>query len=152
VPQSVGDAALVALESDPSRRFAAAGELADALRRGLTGESPPGTAATRVLAGEEPTPPTRHLPRTGTQRRPQRRPVAPRQPAPAPAPRRRRAPTVARNLLALIAILLLAAAVAAIVALATSDGGDRIDLDQVVKENVNDQIDALRQVVEDNTE
>jgi eukaryotic-like serine/threonine-protein kinase len=153
VPQSVGDAVLVALESDPSRRFAAAGELADALRRGLTGESPPGTAATRVLAGDEPTPPTRHLPRTGTQRRPQRRPAPPRQPAPAPTPRRRRrAPTVARNLLALIAILLLAAAVAAIVALSTGDGGDKIDLDQVVKENVNDQIDALRQVVEDNTE
>ena len=51
VPQSVGDAVLVALESDPSRRFAAAGELADALRRGLAGESPAGTAATRILGG-----------------------------------------------------------------------------------------------------
>jgi serine/threonine protein kinase len=152
VPEAVGDAVLVALDSDPSRRFAAAGELADALRRGLTGESPTGTAATRVLAGDEPTPPTRHLPRTRTQRRPQRRPVPPRQPAPAPAARRRRAPTVARNLLALIAILLLAAAVAAIVVLASGGGGDKIDLDQVVKENLNDQIDALRQVVEDNTE
>jgi hypothetical protein len=152
VPESVGDAVLVALDSDPSRRFAAAGELADALRRGLTGESPTGTAATRVLAGDEPTPPTRHLPRSRTQRRPQRRPVPPRQPSPAPAQRRRRAPTVARNLLALIAILLLAAVVAAIVVLASGGGGNKIDLDQVVKENVNDQIDALRQVVEDNTE
>ena len=51
VPESVGDAVLVALESDPSRRFAAAGELADALRRGLAGESPAGTAATSVLGG-----------------------------------------------------------------------------------------------------
>jgi hypothetical protein len=50
-----------------------------------------------------------------------------------------------------ISILLLAAAVAAIVALASSSGGNKIDLDQVVKQNVNDQIDALRQVVEDNT-
>jgi hypothetical protein len=50
-----------------------------------------------------------------------------------------------------IAILLLAAAVAAIVTLASSGGGGKIDLDQVVKQNVNDQIDALRQVVDDNT-
>jgi eukaryotic-like serine/threonine-protein kinase len=150
VPRAVGDAVLVALESDPGRRFAAAGELADALRRGLTGESPAGTAATRVLGGEEPTAATRHM-RTRTQRRPQRRPTPPRRPAPAPQPRRRRAPTVARNLLALIAILLLAAVVAMIVVLASSGGGGKIDLDQVVKQNVNDQIDALRQVVEDNT-
>ncbi len=84
VPESVGDAVLVALESDPSRRFAAAGELADALRRGLAGESPAGTAATSVLADDTPTAPTRHMPRTRSQRRPQRRPVPPRQPAPGP--------------------------------------------------------------------
>jgi serine/threonine protein kinase len=148
VSESVGDAVLVALESDPSRRFAAAGELADALRRGLTGESPARTAQTRVLGGDAPTSATRHMPRTRTQR--QRRPVQPRQ-RQTPPPKRRRAPTVARNLLALIAILLLAAVVAAIVVLASSGGGGKIDLDQVVKQNVNDQIDALKQVVDDNT-
>ncbi len=83
VPQAVGDAVLVALESDPSRRFAAAGELADALRRGLTGESPVRTAQTRVLGGDAPTDSTRHMPRTRTQR--QRRPVQPRQRQAAPA-------------------------------------------------------------------
>jgi hypothetical protein len=41
--------------------------------------------------------------------------------------------------------------VAAIVVLATSSSGGKIDLDQVVKQNVNDQLDALRQVVDDNT-
>jgi eukaryotic-like serine/threonine-protein kinase len=152
VPQAVGDAVLVALESDPSRRFAAAGELADALRRGLMGESPTGTAATRVLGGDDPTPATRHLPRTRTQRRPQRRPVPPRQPSPVPQqPSRARASSFARNALIVISILLLAAAVAAIVVLASSGGGGNIDLDQVVKQNVNDQIDALKQVVDDNT-
>src|SRR6478609_148590 len=45
VPKAVGDAVLVALDSDPAHRFAGAGELADALRRGLTGQSPAGTAA-----------------------------------------------------------------------------------------------------------
>jgi eukaryotic-like serine/threonine-protein kinase len=148
VPQSVGDAVLVALDSDPARRFAAAGELADALRQGLTGVSPAGTAQTRVLGGDTPTSATRHMPRTRSQR--QRRPVQPRQRQASP-PRRRRAPTVARNLLALIAILLLAAVVAAVVVLASSGGGGKISLDQVVKQNVNDQIDALKQVVDDNT-
>jgi serine/threonine protein kinase len=98
--------------------------------------------------GDAPTASTRHMPRTRTQR--QRRPVQPRQ-RQAPPPRRRRAPQIARNLLALIAILLLAAAVAAIVVLASGGGGGKIDLDQVVKQNVNDQIDALKQVVDDNT-
>ncbi len=148
VSEAIGDAVLVALESDQSRRFAAAGELADALRRGLTGESPARTAQTRVLGGDAPTASTRHMPRTRTQR--QRRPVQPRQ-RQAPPPKRRRAPQVARNLLALIAILLLAAAVAALVVLASSGGGGKINLDQVVKQNVNDQIDALKQVVDDNT-
>jgi serine/threonine protein kinase len=148
VPEAVGDAVLVALESDPSRRFAAAGELADALRRGLTGESPVRTAQTRVLGGDAPTSSTRHMPRTRTQR--QRRPVQPRQREAAP-PRRRRAPRVARNLLALIAILLLAAVVAAIVVLASGGSGGNINLDQVVKQNVNDQIDALKQIVDQNT-
>jgi hypothetical protein len=125
--------------------------LADALRRGLTGESPTGTATTRILGGEAPTPATRHMPRTRTQRRPQSRPAPPRQPRPVPQPRRRRAPAIARNLLILISILLLAAVVAAFIALASSGGGGETDLDQVVKQNVNEQIDALKQVVEDNT-
>ena len=55
VPQSVGDAVLVALDADPAHRFAAAGELADALRRGLGGESPAQTGATRVLPSDDPT-------------------------------------------------------------------------------------------------
>jgi eukaryotic-like serine/threonine-protein kinase len=152
VPQSVGDAVLVALESDEGSRFAAAGELADALRRGLRGESPAPTAATRVLGGDEPTASTRHMPRTRTQRRQPRRPAPPRgQPRPAKQPRRRGASRVARRLLGLIVVLLLAAVVAMIVVLASSNNGGKIDLDQVVKQNINDQIDALNQVVEDNT-
>jgi eukaryotic-like serine/threonine-protein kinase len=152
VPEAVGDAVLVALESDPARRFAGAGELAEALRRGLMGVSPEGTAATRMLEDDAPTAATSHMPRTRTERRrPQRRPVPPRSQPPAQQPRRNRASNFARNALIVIAILLLAAAVAAIVALSSSGGGGKVDLDQVVKQNVNDQIDALRQVVEDNT-
>jgi serine/threonine protein kinase len=145
VPQAVGDAVLVALESDSGARFAASGELADALRRGLTGESPTGTAATRVLAGDEPpTAATRHMPRTRATRRP------PRRPAPAPQQPRKRGGNVARNLLALIVLLLLAAVVAGVVVLTTTDSGDRVNIEDVVKDDVNDQLDALRDLVEDN--
>jgi hypothetical protein len=116
------------------------------------GVSPEPTAATRMLESDTPTAPTRHLQRTRTQqRRPQRRPVPPRAQPPAKQPRRQRASNFARNALIAIAILLLIAAIVAIVALGSSGGGDKIDLDQVVKQNVGDQIDSLRQVVEDNT-
>jgi serine/threonine-protein kinase len=152
VPGPVGDAVLVALESDPGQRFAAAGELADALRRGLTGESPTATGATRVMGGDAPTAATRQMPRTQTRR--QRRPEPPRRPAaPAPQQRRRRGISgVARNLLAVIALLLLAAAVALAVVVATGDSGGGINVEDAVKDNVQDQIDELRNLIEDNTQ
>jgi serine/threonine-protein kinase len=150
VPAGVGNAVLVALESDPGQRFAAAGELADALRRGLTGESPTATGATRVMGGDAPTAATRHMPRTQTRRQ---RPAPPRRPAPAPQQRRRRGISgVARNLLAVIALLLLAAAVALAVVVATSDSGGGINVEDAVKDNVQDQIDELRNLIEDNTQ
>ena len=148
VPQSVGDAVLVALDSDPAHRFAAAGELADALRRGLGGESPTQTGATRVLPNDDPTSATRHMPRTQTSR-PTRRQVRPpvRQQPPPQKPRGR---NFARNALALIALLLLAAVAAGVVVLTTTSSSDPVNLEDVVKDNINDQIDELRNVIEDN--
>jgi len=145
VPRGVGDAVLVALESDPAARFAAAGELADALRRGLAGQSP--TAPTRMLAADEPTAATRQMPRTQV-RRPARR--APR-PAPAPpaAPRKRRSP--ARTAAALIVLLLLAAVVAGLVVLASGGTGGGPSIEQVVEDNVEDQLQGIRDLIEDNT-
>jgi hypothetical protein len=100
-----------------------------------------------VLAGEEPpTASTRHMPRTRATRRPPRRPT---RPAAAPPPRQRSG-NVARNLLALIVLLLLAAVVAGVVVLATSDTGDRTNIEDIVRDDVNDQLDALRDLVEDN--
>ena len=155
VPQAVGDAVLVALDSDAEHRFAAAGELADALRRGLGGQSPTQTGATRVMAGDDPTSATRHMPRTEATRRAAPRRAAPRQrrPAPAPPPRQKRgAGGVARNLAALVAILLLAAVVAGVVVLTTSSGSSNENsLEDIVRDNVNEQVDELRSVIEDNT-
>ena len=152
VPQAVGDSVLVALESDPDRRFAAAGELADALRRGLGGESPTASeATTRMVAGDAPTDVTRRMPRTQT-RRPARRPApAPRRTAPPPAGRAR-ASSAARNLVALIVLLLLAAVVAGLVVLTTTDSGDRVNVEDAIKENVQDQINELENLIQDNTE
>jgi serine/threonine-protein kinase len=152
VPQAVGDAVLVALESDPERRFAAAGELADALRRGLGGESPTASEApTRMVAGNEPTSATRRMPRTQA-RRPARRPApAPRRAQPPPSGRSR-ATTAARNLAGLIVLLLLAAVVALLVVLATTDSGQRINVEDAVKENVQDQVNELENLIQDNTE
>jgi eukaryotic-like serine/threonine-protein kinase len=152
VPQAVGEAVLVALESDPGARFAGSGELADALRRGMGGESPTGagTAATRVLPGEEPgTAATRHMPRTRTTRRQPRRPTRPA--APPPQQPRKRGGNVARNLLALVILLLLAAVVAGVVVLTTTDSGDRTNIEDIVKDDLNEQIDSLRELIEDNT-
>jgi serine/threonine-protein kinase len=153
VPQSVGDAVLVALDSDPEHRFAAAGELADALRRGLGGVSPEQTGATRVMPGEE-TASTRHMPRTEATRRAPRR-AAPRQrrPAPAPPPQRKGGGrNIARSLAGLVAILLLAAVVAGAVVLATSSDSQQSSLEDVVRDNVNEQVDELRSVINENTE
>jgi serine/threonine-protein kinase len=154
VPQSVGDAVLVALDSDPEHRFAAAGELADALRRGLAGQSPATTGATRVMPGDDPTASTRHMPRTQSTRRAPRR-AAPRQRRPVPAQQpekqKRSAAGVARNAMAVIALLLLAAVVALAVVLATSgSGGGGVDPEDVVRDNINDQVDELRNLIEDN--
>jgi serine/threonine-protein kinase len=147
VPQSVDDAVLVALESDPARRFAAAGELADALRQGVPGGT---TAATRVLPGDDPTAATRHMPRTQASRPPRRKPrPSPRQPA--PPPRRRSSRNVARNLLALIALMLLAGAVALFVVLATGDTGGKRNVDEVIEQQVQDQVDGIEELIRDNT-
>ncbi len=148
VPRSVDEAVLVALESDPASRFAAAGELADALRTGVVGAR---TDATRVMPGDDPTAATRHMPRTQATRPPRRQPrPSPR--AAAPPPRRRGSRNVARNLLALIALLLLAGAVALAVVLATSDTGDRTNIQEVVEEEVQDQVDGIEDLIRDNTE
>jgi eukaryotic-like serine/threonine-protein kinase len=150
VPQSVGDAVLVALDADPAHRFAAAGELADALRRGLGGESPAQTGATRVLPSDDPTAATRHMPRTQTSRPTRRQPRPPVRQQP-PPPEKPRSRNLARNALMLIALLLLAAVVAGAVVLTTTSSSDRVNLEDVVKDNINDQVDELRNVIEDNT-
>jgi hypothetical protein len=90
------------------------------------------------------------MPRTQSTRPVRRQPRPPaRQPQPAGGPPRQR--NIARNALALVALLLLAAVVAGIVVLTTTSSSDRVDLDNVVKDNLNDQVQSLQQVIQDNT-
>ncbi len=151
VPENVGDAVLVALETDPARRFAAAGELADALSDGAGGGR---TAATRVLGtSEHATAATQHLPRT---EEPRRRSQPRRRQAPPPPQKKQKQPSAAgrfaRNLLGVIVLLLLAATVAGAVVLFTSSPSDKVKVEDVVKDTVNDQIDSLKQVIQDHTQ
>ncbi len=135
VPETLGGAVLRALEGDPSRRYASADELAGGLQMGLQGEDvtlplEEGETATQVLGGEEATRRLDQSERTELRpASPTRRPVArgpqppvepaPRQVAP-PIPAKRSAfSRFARFVLAAVALVLIAAAVAAAVIIAT---------------------------------
>jgi serine/threonine protein kinase len=162
IPETLSAAVLRSLESDPARRYASARTLADALRMGLAGEDPTaldaGEAATRAIA-EPITERTRRMPRTAPQpvpreapRRPPPRPTAP-PPVPPPAARpRRRAPlgTLARILGALLLIAVIAAIVVAVVLLIT-EAGQQTDLGLELRESLDDQIETLRQFIEEHT-
>jgi serine/threonine-protein kinase len=161
VSEPLGAAVLRALEGDPSRRYASAGELAGGLHRGLEGEDvtlplAEGATATGVLGGETA---TRRLDQTGrTELRrgasPTRRPAprAPRPPVPPPArpPRRGAFSRFVRLMLALVALVLIAAAVAAAVIFAT-DKATGVHATQVAGHTVGKVVEQLKELVERNT-
>ncbi|MET0305567.1 MAG: protein kinase [Solirubrobacterales bacterium] len=166
VPETLGGAVLRALEGDPARRYASADELASGLQLGLQGEDvtlplEEGTAATNVLGAEEA---TRRLEQTErTEWRPaspSRRPVAraPQQaPVPppvahAPAPKKRSAfSRFARFVLAAVALVLIAAAVAAAVIIAT-DQATGVRATEVAGDSVDRVVEEFKELVEKNTE
>ncbi len=161
VPETLGSAVLRALEGDPARRYAGADELAGGLRLGLRGEDvslPPAEEATptQVLGGEEA---TRRLERTERQAvaAPPRRPATRRPPPPAPpvwpaeAARRGAFSRFARFVLATVALVLIAAAVATAVILAT-EKANGVKATEVAGNSVNKVVDELKELVKKNTE
>jgi eukaryotic-like serine/threonine-protein kinase len=161
VPETLGSAVLRALEGDPARRYAGADELAGGLRLGLRGEDvslPPAEEATptQVLGGEEA---TRRLERTERQAvaAPPRRPAARRAPPPAPpawpeeAARRGAFSRFARFVLATVALVLIAAAVATAVILAT-EKANGVKASEVAGNSVSRVVDGLKELVKKNTE
>jgi serine/threonine-protein kinase len=159
VPEALGAAVLRALEGDPGRRYASADELAGGLRLGLAGEDvtlplAEETAATRVLGGDTA---TRRLERTEqTAHRPAPPPAqAPPRERPSPAvsaPRRRGAfSRFTRFVLALVALVLIAAAVATAVIVAT-DQASGVRATEVAGDSVDRVVEELKELVKKNTE
>jgi serine/threonine protein kinase len=167
VPETLGGAVLRALEGETARRYASADELAGGLQLGLQGEDvtlplEEGTAATNVLGAETA---TRRLDQTErTEWRPaspSRRPVA-RAPQPAPAPSPAAPPAqppkkrgafsrFARFVLAAVALVLIAAAVAAAVILAT-DKATGVHATEVAGNTVDKVVEEVKDLVKKNTE
>jgi eukaryotic-like serine/threonine-protein kinase len=166
VPETLGGAVLRALEGDPNRRYASAGELAGGLRLGLEGEDvtlpmAEGGAPTRVLGGD--TAATRHLDRTAqTEYRPaqsQTRRPEPRISPPPPAAPPRAASARQRSafsrfvrfVLALVALVLVAAAVAAAV-IVTTDKAAGVKVSRVAGDTVGKVVEEVKELVKKNTE
>ncbi|HEY1853188.1 MAG TPA: protein kinase [Solirubrobacterales bacterium] len=172
VPDTFGAAVLRALEGDPNRRYASAGELSRGLQLGLEGEEitvdeEGRTQPTGVLGGD--TAATRHMGRdtaatelrpASPTRRPGPRPM-PTPPLVAPAPRREAAPTAPRRrggfsrfvrfVLALLALVFVAAAVATGVILAT-DQAAGVKVGKVAGHTVEKVVEEVKNLVNDNKE
>jgi serine/threonine protein kinase len=167
VPEPLGGAVLRALEGDTHRRYASADEFAGGLRLGLEGEDvtlplEEGTSATRVLDEEAA---TRRLEETGrTEFRPVPPPRPNRVPAPAPAPAPVMGPPppmaparpsafsrFARFVLAMVALVLIAAAVATAVILATNRASG-VHATEVAGNTVDKVVEEFKELVHKNTE
>jgi len=163
VPETLSAAVGVALATHPRGRYETAKAMADALDAAAQGIAPPtslipgateewDTAATSVLTSR--TEATRAAPRSApaAQRQPvpaRRRaePVAPA--AAAPRERRKRRSPARAITLALIALLVIAGIVIAVVS--SSGGNDQVRLHRVTYPTVGQSVDAMKQLVEDNT-
>ncbi len=159
VPRTLSNAVLKALEGDVADRYPTARTFAAALHMGIEGEDPTqlgGEAPTRALASEPATERTRRLPpaaaepRTPAAPQPRYRPSAPR---PRPPQRARRSffGTLVRTVGAVLLIAALAALIVVVVLLIT-DAGRQTDVGELLRDNVDDQLQSLSDYIRRNTE
>ena len=166
VPETLSAVVLRALANDPEFRYPSARALAGALRLGLAGEdagdadefdegpteaiiSGPQTERTRRLAMDDPEPTPRALRSSAPAYRAP--PAAGVPTAAGRAPKRR---SFFGMLARVVGALLLIGAIAAIVVIAVllvTDVGQDTDVGQIIKENLDEQVDALRDFIERNT-
>jgi serine/threonine protein kinase len=150
VPAELDEAIRLCLEREPGARYRSALEMAEAIEAGMHGEA---TDATRRLELTSIEDATHALPRTSYVPAPVEPAYAePAYAEPAPAARRDRAePRRRRGWSTFFALLLVLAAIgavgAALIASNQSDNG----ISPVSKDQVKQQIDGLRQFLEDNT-
>jgi eukaryotic-like serine/threonine-protein kinase len=158
VPRELDDAVRLCLERHPEARYASGLQLAEALEAGLHGES---TAVTRALAaGFGPdTDATRAMDVTDATRAvsPTRVAIPPRPPRGAPPAERRRepAPSPERNrwkvFLGLLAVLVVVAAVAIAILSSTGGGGGGQTVQPVDQSDVQQQIDGIRNFLDEHS-
>jgi serine/threonine-protein kinase len=152
VPAELDEAIRLCLEREPGARYRTALEMAEAIEAGLHGEA---TDATRRLDLTSVEDATQALPRTSYQ------PAAPAyaepayaEPAyaePTPAPRRERSQPRRRGLSTFFALLLVIAAIAAVAVALIASNQNGNGVSPVNEDQVQQQIDKLRQFIEDNT-
>ena len=157
VPAELDEAIRLCLEREPGSRYRSALELAQAIEAGLHGQ--PTDATRRLALSDAGTDATRALDSTSATRAMPRTPYAP--PAysepTAPPPRRRddrdaRRAARRRRMASFFALLLVLAAIAAVavaVIASQDDGGGGVS--PVDADNVQQQIQELRQLIQDNT-
>ena len=157
-PETLSRAVLRSLQGEASARYTSARELALALEDGLAGREPavPGEATTSALGVGLITDATRRLEAEDPATPVAPQPVAPQRAAPRPAPRpvitpaqrakRSAFSSFARGVGILILIALLAAIIATVVLIVT-DAGQGTDLGQLIKDNLDEQIQALRDLL-----
>jgi serine/threonine-protein kinase len=169
VPAQLAGAVERALALDPADRFASAEEMGAALQDGARGigDAPsgqftqrltPATAATSISSGRRGNDTRTSIASPVRRPREARAPVAPPPPPaggrgrPAAAQRAgRRRRSGARRLTALVLVLLLVAGAAIAAVVATSSQPDTVRLRKVVYDNVGQSVDAMKQLVNDNT-
>ena len=160
VPETLSTAVLRSLEGDPSLRYTTARELANALRDGLAGAEPlppdseaatsamtgaPTTATRRMPVEEPPTPPTRRAPAP----RPPPRP----RPSPTPVPASKRSTGGrARRVIGLILVIAILAAIIAAIVLVTTNAGQNTGPGELIKNEIHDQINAIKDFINSHTQ
>jgi len=149
VPEALDRAVRVALERDPSERYASALDMAAALDAGARGEDTSATQAFAVTGTQllDNTDATQALPAT----RAPRRPIEPAAPPPARRERERERPAKkkssgGRARLIALALILLLAAVAVAILVSGTDGSGFTDINA---DNVRDQAGQLIQYIQD---
>jgi serine/threonine-protein kinase len=160
VPEELSTAVLRALEGDVANRYTTARDFSAAMRSGLAGIEPQVAASdapTRVVAAE--TAATRAMadpPTPIAEQRPVRRqppPPPPARPAIAPAAPKKR--SAFGRFMRVLGLLLLIGILAALIAggvLLLTDAGQDTDVGGFIKDEINDQIDALEDFIRDNTQ
>jgi len=163
VPDTLSTAVLRALEGDAGQRYASAKELSAALRAGISGREPAeaSEAPTRAIAAAgaatEATRAMADSPEIATPVAPQRAyapPPARARPAPAAtrAPAKRSAGSRFTRFVGVLLLIAVLAAVIAGVALLVTDAGQDTDLGQIISDEIDQQIDNLRDFISEQTQ